>query len=133
MKPITARLRKLAGMSPVEWHERGRQLLSKSGERFLGLHQGELSDRTFRRRLLPPFGQASIESMAADVLEVMRGLDFSRRPFMPLFGARELSASMFRSMHCAPFRIGLHLVSSRLKPMPCRSPPKHLMWSHCWL
>jgi heparinase II/III-like protein len=108
MQPITARLKKLARMSPAEWHERGRQLLSKSGERFLGLQQGELTDRTFRRRLLPPFSQASIDSMAADVLDVMRGLDFSRRPFMPLFGARELSASMFRRRFPEEFQRLLH-------------------------
>jgi Heparinase II/III-like protein/Heparinase II/III N-terminus len=108
MKPMTPRLRKLAGMSPAEWRERGRQLLSKSGERFLGLHQGELSDRTFRGRLLPPFSQASIESTVADVVEVMRGLDFSRRPFMPLFGTRELAASMFRRRFPEEFQRLLH-------------------------
>ena len=42
MKPIAARLNKIAGMPPAEWRERGRQLLLKSGERFLRLHQGEL-------------------------------------------------------------------------------------------
>lgn len=96
MKPIAARLNKIAGMPPAEWRERGRQLLLKSGERFLRLHQGELNDRAFRRRLLPPFSDAAVDTVAADVLEVMRGLDFSRRPFMPLFGIRELTASLFR-------------------------------------
>lgn len=96
MKPISERLQKIAGMAPAEWHERGRQLLLKSGERFFGLNQGELNDKAFRRRLLPPFTQAPIETVAEDVLEVMRGLDFSRRPFMPLFGARDLTASLFR-------------------------------------
>ncbi len=83
-------------MEPVEWRERGRQLLLKSGERYFGMRQGEMNDRTFRRRLVPPFDQAPVETVAEDVLEVMRGLDFSRRPFMPLFGARELTASLFR-------------------------------------
>jgi hypothetical protein len=96
MKPIAARLKHIAVMSPAEWHERGRQLLLKSGERFFGVHQGELSDRAFRRHLASPFDQAPVETVAQDVLEVMRGLDFSRRPFMPLFGARELTASIFR-------------------------------------
>jgi hypothetical protein len=96
MKPIAARLQKVAGMAPPEWHERGRQLLLKSGERFLGMRQGELGDRAFRRRLLPPFDGAPVEAVAEDVLRVMRGLDFSRRPFMPLFGARDLTASLFR-------------------------------------
>jgi hypothetical protein len=96
MKPIAATLRKLAGMSPVEWRERGRQLLLKSGERLFGMQQGEMSDRALRLRLWPPFDQATNETVAADVLEVMRGLDFSRRPFMPLFGARELTGSLFR-------------------------------------
>jgi hypothetical protein len=96
MTPISARLRKIAGMEPAEWRERGRQLLLKSGERFFGMRQGEMNDRTFRRRLVSPFDQASVETVAEDVLEVMRGLDFSRRPFMPLFGARELTASLLR-------------------------------------
>lgn len=68
----------------------------KSGERFLGMRQGEIRDRAFRRRLRPPFDQAPVETLAQDVLKVMRGLDFSRRPFMPLFGARDLTASLFR-------------------------------------
>src|SRR4029079_1352040 len=89
-------LRKIAGMEPAEWRERGRQLLRKSGERFFGMRQGEVNDRTFRRRLVSPFDQASVETVAEDVLEVMRGLDFSRRPFMPLFGARELLVSVLR-------------------------------------
>ena len=93
---MSERLRKIAGMEPAEWRERGRQLLLKSGERFLGIRQGEMSDRAFRHRLLPPFDQAPVEALAQDVLEVMRGLDFSRRPFMPLFGARELTASLVR-------------------------------------
>jgi len=96
MTPISARLRKIPGMEPAEWRERGRQLLLKSGERFFGMRQGEMNDRTFRRRLVSPFDQASVETVAEDVLEVMRGLDFSRRPFMPLFGARELTASLLR-------------------------------------
>jgi uncharacterized heparinase superfamily protein len=96
MKPISKNMKKIIAMSPAEWHERGRQLLLKSGERLFGLHQGELSDRAFRRRLLPPLNEASIETVAEDVLEVMRGLDFSRRPFMPLFGARDMTASLFR-------------------------------------
>ncbi|HKT34002.1 MAG TPA: alginate lyase family protein [Nitrospira sp.] len=96
MTPMTGRLRKIAGMSPAEWHERSRQLLLKSGERFFGINQGEMTDAAFRRRLVSPFDRASIETVAEDVLEVMRGLDLSRRPFMPLFGARELTVSLFR-------------------------------------
>lgn len=93
---LSGRLQKIAGMAPAEWQERGRQLLLKSGERFFGLKQGELKDRALRRRLVPPFDQSPLETISEDVLEVMRGLDFSRRPFMPLFGARELTASLFR-------------------------------------
>jgi len=96
MTPISARLRNIAGMEAAEWRERGRQILLKSGERFFRMRQGEISDRAFRRRLIPPFDRASVETVAEDVLEVMRGLDFSRRPFMPLFGARDLTASLFR-------------------------------------
>ncbi|HKY73016.1 MAG TPA: alginate lyase family protein [Nitrospira sp.] len=96
MTSIAARLKKIAAMPPGEWRERGRQFLLRSGERFLGMQQGEFSDRTFRRRLLAPFDQASVETVVEEVLKILRGLDFSRRPIMPLFGARELTASVFR-------------------------------------
>ena len=96
MKPISAKLKKIAAMAPAEWHERGRQFLLKSGERIFGIEQGELNDRAFRRRLVPPFDQGPVETVAEDVLGVMRGLDFSRRPFMPLFGMRELTVSLIR-------------------------------------
>ena len=65
MKPIAARLKKIARMPPAEWRERGRQLLLKSGERFLRMHQGELSDRAFRQRLLPPFSDAAVDTVAS--------------------------------------------------------------------
>ena len=105
---MTARLRKIAGMAPAEWRERGRQFLLKSGERFFGMQQGEMNDRALRRRLVPPFEEAPIEAVAEDLLEAMRGLDFSRRPFMPLFGARELTASVFRRRFPAECRRLLH-------------------------
>lgn len=96
MKPIATTLRKLAAMKPPEFRERGRQTLLKYGERLLGFDQGEMGDRAFRRQLLPSFERMSLDSILAQILGLMRGSDFSRRPFMPLFGSREFTASSFR-------------------------------------
>ena len=46
MKPIRETIRKIAGMSPEELRERGRQALLKSGERWFGIDQGELTDQS---------------------------------------------------------------------------------------
>jgi hypothetical protein len=96
MNAIAGKMRKLAGMAPAEWHERGRQALVKTAERWLGFRQGELNDRAFRQRLLSPFDREPLEAVTEQVFGAMRGMDFSRRPFMPLFGSRELTASLFR-------------------------------------
>jgi hypothetical protein len=96
MKPIADTVRKLANMKFPEIRERGRQTVLKYGERLFGYEQGEISDRVFRRCLLPSFGGASADTIVAHVLDIMRGSDFSRRPFMPLFGSREFAASSFR-------------------------------------
>ena len=95
MKPIATTLRKLAAMKPPEFRERGRQTLLKYGERLLGFDQSEMGDRAFRRHLLPSFERMSLDSILAQILGLMRGSDFSRRPFMPLFGSREFTASSF--------------------------------------
>ncbi len=89
-------VQKLAGMAPSELRERSRQALSKSGERWLGFRQGELNDAEFRRRLASPLDRAPVEAVAEHMLTAMRGMDFSRRPFMPLFGSREYTASLCR-------------------------------------
>ena len=96
MKHIARAIRKLGCMKPPEIRERGRQSLLKYSEWLFGFEQGEMSDKAFRRRLLPSFEGASIETITSQVLGTMRGSDFSRRPFMPLFGSREYAASSFR-------------------------------------
>src|SRR5262245_574386 len=96
MRQIAPTIRKLATMRPPEIRERSRQALLKYRERLFGFEQGEMSDKAFRRRLLPTFEGASVETITSQVLGVMRGSDFSRRPFMPLFGSREFAASSFR-------------------------------------
>jgi hypothetical protein len=96
MKHLADTIRKLAGMKPPELRERGRQALLRYAERWFGLVQGEMSDRAFRRRLQSSFAGMSLDAISAQILGVMRGSDFSRRPFMPLFGAREFTASSLR-------------------------------------
>jgi len=96
MKQMADRLRKLANMKLPEMCGRGRQTLLKYSERLFGFEQGEMSERAFRRRLVPSLERASLDTIIAQVFGAMRGSDFSRRPFMPLFGSREFAASIFR-------------------------------------
>jgi len=96
MKDITGTIRKLAGMKPPELRERGRQVLLKYGERLFGWEQEEMSDKAFRRRLVPSFDCLPVDTVADKILDEMRGSDFSRRPFMPFFGSREFAAASLR-------------------------------------
>jgi hypothetical protein len=96
MKQFADTMRKLGRMKPPEIRERGRQGLLKYGERLFGHEQGEMSDRAFRRHLLPSLQGRSTDAIVSEVLSIMRGPDFSRRPFMPLFGCREFAVSTFR-------------------------------------
>ncbi|HEV2175339.1 MAG TPA: alginate lyase family protein, partial [Nitrospira sp.] len=96
MKDLAGTIRKLAGMKPPELRERGRQVLLKYGERLFGWEQGEMSDKAFRRRLVPLLGCLSVDTVADKILGEMRGSDFSRRPFMPFFGSREFAAASLR-------------------------------------
>jgi len=83
-------------MKLPELLERGRQASLMYAERWFGVEQGEMSDRVFRRRLQCSLADMSLDAVCAQILNVMRGSDFSRRPFMPLFGSREFAASSLR-------------------------------------
>ncbi len=83
-------------MDGPELRERGRQAARRYGERLLGLAQGELNDSAFRRRCGPGYDGASIDAVAAHVVDTMKGSDPARRPLLPFFGSRERGTSLLR-------------------------------------
>lgn len=89
-------LRKIAGMSPTELGVRSRQALQKSCERYLGVSQGELDDRSLRRELIPPLQTESIETVAGAVLESFACMDGGPR-FMPGLRSREAVVRLMNS------------------------------------
>jgi len=89
-------LRKIAGMSPTELGVRSRQVLQKSCERYLGVSQGELDDRSLRRQLIPSLQTESIETVAGAVLESFAGLD-GGPAFMPGLRSREAVVQLMNS------------------------------------
>ena len=89
-------LRKIAGMSPTELGVRSRQALQKSCERYLGVSQGELDDRSLRRQLIPSLQTASIETVAGTVLKSFACMD-GGPGFMPGLRSREAVVQLMNS------------------------------------
>ena len=85
-----AQLKRLRGKSMRELRVRGRQELSKLGERLFGLSEGEMSDRTFLGHIKPDKVLGSVEATAASIVD---------RAYTPIDSdADSISQSFFRSL-----------------------------------
>src|SRR5258707_14271337 len=90
-----AQLKRLRRKSMRELRVRGRQELSKLGERLFGLSEGEMSDRTFLGYIKPDKVLDSVEATAASIVDrvytssIDSDADSISQPFFPCLPRRE--------------------------------------------
>src|SRR5438046_2176000 len=96
-----AQLKRLRGKSIKELRVRGRQELSKLGERLFGLSEGEMSDRTFLGYIKPDNVLGSVEATAASIVDRVytstnSDADSIHQPFLPSVRRRKERGNIMR-------------------------------------